>query len=251
LAESREVEEMREWFAEVERQFILNFVKDDRWEFLLNGLFVTLRITFFALIIGIVIGIVIAVVRSSYDKNEASMRQGLGRFILGFFNRICKIYLTVIRGTPVVVQLMIFYFVILVSVRDGETIGIIAFGINAGAYIAEIFRSGIMSVDIGQFEAGRSLGLNYVQTMWYIIIPQAFKTILPTLANEFIVLLKETAVVGYLAVQDITKAGHIIGGRTYSWLMPLLAVALVYLVLVMFFTWLVGKLERRLRASER
>ena len=242
---------MREWFAEVERQFILNFVKDDRWEFLLNGLFVTLRITFFALIIGIVIGIVIAVVRSSYDKNEASMRQGLGRFILGFFNRICKIYLTVIRGTPVVVQLMIFYFVILVSVRDGETIGIIAFGINAGAYIAEIFRSGIMSVDIGQFEAGRSLGLNYVQTMWYIIIPQAFKTILPTLANEFIVLLKETAVVGYLAVQDITKAGHIIGGRTYSWLMPLLAVALVYLVLVMFFTWLVGKLERRLRASER
>ena len=218
---------------------------------MLNGLIVTLRITFFALLIRIAIGIVISIVRSTYDKNADKMRPGIGRSMLWFFNVICKIYLTVIRGTPVVVQLMIFYFVILISIRSGVLIGIIAFGINAGAYIAEIFRSGIMSVDAGQFEAGRSLGFNYIQTMRFIIIPQAFKIILPTLANEFIVLLKETAVVGYVAVQDITKAGHIIGGRTYSWFMPLFAVALVYLVLVLFFTRLVSMLERRLRRNER
>jgi len=242
---------LQEWFDDLKRQFILNFVTSDRWQFLLNGLVVTLRITFFALMIGLVIGVVIAIVRSTYDKNAKDMRPGLGRFILWFFNVICKIYLTVIRGTPVVVQLMIFFFIILISVRSGEIIGIIAFGVNSGAYMAEIFRSGIMSVEVGQFEAGRSLGFNYIQTMWYIIVPQAFKTILPTLANEFIVLLKETAVVGYLSVQDITKAGHIIGGRTYSWFMPLIAVALVYLVLVMIFTKLVAVLERRLRRNER
>jgi ABC-type amino acid transport system permease subunit len=239
------------WFDEVKRQFILNFINDNRWQFLVNGLMVTLRITFFALLIGIAIGIVVAIVRSSYDKNVTSMKRGINRSLLIFFNAICKIYLTVIRGTPVVVQLMIFYFIILTSIRSGEMIGIIAFGINAGAYVAEIFRSGIMSVDNGQFEAGRSLGFNYIQTMRFIIIPQAFKNALPTLANEFIVLLKETAVVGYVAVQDLTKAGHIIGGRTFSWIMPLLAVALIYLILVMFFTWLVGRLERRLRRSER
>jgi len=239
------------WFDDIKRQFILNFITDDRWKFLLNGLIVTLRITFFALLIGIVIGVVVAIVRSTYDKNADKMRRGAGRFLLGFFNGICKFYITVIRGTPVVVQLMIFYFVILVRVRDGELIGLIAFGINAGAYIAEIFRSGIMSIDNGQFEAGRSLGLNYIQTMQYIVIPQAFKNILPTLANEFIVLLKETAVVGYLAVQDLTKAGDIIRGRTFSAFMPLFAVALIYLILVVFFSWLVSKLERRLRASER
>jgi len=242
---------LHEWFEEIKRQFILNFINDNRWQFLLNGLFVTLRITFFALIIGIAIGVVVAIVRSTHDKNADRIKRGTGLFLLRFFNGICKIYLTVIRGTPVVVQLMIFYFIILVSIRNGELIGIIAFGINAGAYIAEIFRSGIMSIDNGQFEAGRSLGFNYIQTMQHIIIPQAFKNILPTLANEFIVLLKETAVVGYVAVQDLTKAGDIIRGRTFSAFMPLIAVALVYLALVMFFTWLVGKLERRLRSSER
>jgi len=242
---------LQELFNEIQRQFILNFINDNRWQFLLSGLGVTLRITFFALLLGTVIGVAVAVVRSTHDKNAGNMRRGAGRFLLRFFNVICKIYLTVIRGTPVVVQLMIFYFVILVSIRNGELIGIIAFGINAGAYIAEIFRSGIMSVDNGQFEAGRSLGFNYIQTMRYIVIPQGFKNILPTLANEFIVLLKETAVVGYVAVQDLTKAGDIIRGRTFSAFMPLIAVALVYLALVMFFTWLVGKLERRLRNSER
>jgi len=242
---------LQEWFEKLQRQFVLNFITSDRWQFMLNGLVVTLRITFFALILGLIIGMVISIVRSTYDKNADQMKPGIGRFLLGFFNWVCKVYLTVIRGTPVVVQLMIFFFIILISVRSGEIIGIIAFGVNSGAYMAEIFRSGIMSVEIGQFEAGRSLGFNYIQTMRYIIIPQAFKTILPTLANEFIVLLKETAVVGYLSVQDLTKAGHIIGGRTYSWFMPLIAVALVYLVLVMLFTKLVGILERRLRRSER
>ena len=241
---------MQEWFENLKNLFILNFINDNRWHFLLNGLGVTLRITFFALLIGTAIGVVIAIVRSTYDKNAGAIRNGAGRFVLSFFNVICKFYLTVIRGTPVVVQLMIFYFVILVSIRNGELIGIIAFGINAGAYIAEIFRSGIMSIDNGQFEAGRSLGFNYIQTMRHIIIPQAFKNILPTLANEFIVLLKETAVVGYVAVQDLTKAGDIIRGRTFSAFMPLIAVALVYLSLVMFFTWLVGILERRLRSNE-
>ena len=242
---------MQDWIDQIVSQFTLNFIKDNRWQFLLNGLGVTLRVTFFAILIGIVIGVVIAIVRSSYDKNARNMKPGLGRFFLGFFNIICKIYLTVIRGTPVVVQLMIFYFIILMTVKNSVVIAMIAFGINSGAYLAEIFRSGIMSVDIGQFEAGRSLGFNYIQTMRYIIIPQAFKTILPTLANEFIVLLKETAVVGYLAVQDLAKAGDIIRGRTFSPFMPLIAVAMIYLAMVMFFTWLVGKLERRLRSSER
>ena len=242
---------MLDWFERIKSLFIFNFIDSNRWRFLVNGLAVTLRITFFALLIGIVIGIVVAIVRSTYDKNAAAMKRGPGRFVLRFCNGICKFYLTIIRGTPVVVQIMIFYYVILVSIKNAIPVAILSFGINSGAYMAEIFRSGIMSIDAGQFEAGRSLGFNYIQTMWYIIVPQAFKNILPTLANEFIVLLKETAVVGYIAVQDLAKAGDIIRGRTYTPFMPLIAVALVYLVLVMFFTWLVGKLERRLRASER
>ena len=245
------MQEFIEFFEEVRKLFVLNFIAGDRWRFLLNGLGVTLRITFFSLLIGLVIGVIVAIIRSTYDKNAGNIRSKLGYTILSAFNIICKIYLTVIRGTPVVLQLLIFWLVILISVRDTVLIGIIAFGINAGAYIAEIFRSGIMSIDNGQFEAGRSLGFNYIWTMWYIIVPQAFKNVLPTLANEFIVLLKETAVVGYIAVQDLTKGGHIIVGRTYSAFMPLVAVALIYLILVMFFTWLVGKLERRLRSSER
>ena len=242
---------MDAWFEEVKRQFVLNFVTDDRWRFLLDGLFITLRVTFFALIFGIIIGIVVAIVRSTYEKNYTEMRPGVGKIILMLINRICLIYLTVIRGTPVTVQLLIFYFVVLTNVSSGEIIGIIAFSINAGAYIAEIFRSGIMSIDTGQFEAGRSLGLNFVQTMYYIILPQAFKNILPTLANEFIVLLKETSVLGFIAVQDLTRGGTIISGRTYSPFMPLIAVALIYLSVVMVLTWLVGKLERRLRAGDR
>ena len=165
-------------------------------------------------------------------------------------NSLCKFYLTVIRGTPVVIQLMIMYYIIFASSRNGVLIAMLAFGINSGAYVAEIIRGGIMSMDRGQLEAGRSLGFNYVKTMRFIIVPQAMKSVLPALANEFIVLLKETSVAGYVAVKDLTKGGDIIRGVTYSAFMPLIAVAVIYLVLVMFFTWLVGKLERRLRSSD-
>lgn len=238
-------------FSDFQRDFYLNFIKDDRWRYLTSGLANTLKITFFAVLLGIVIGIVVATVRSSYDKVHDEMRPGPGKFLLSVLNAICKLYLTVIRGTPVVVQLMITYYIIFASSRNGIGVATLAFGINSGAYVAEIFRSGIMSIDPGQFEAGRSLGFNYVQTMRYIIIPQAFKTVLPTLANEFISLLKETSVAGYVTVRDLTMGGNIIRTATYSPFLPLFAVALIYLALVMFFTFMVGKLERKLRNSER
>ena len=221
----------------LKRQFEISFIDKDRWQLYLEGLGNTLIVTFFALILGIVIGAVVAIVRASYDKNYSEMKGGLGKILLAIFNIISKIYLTVVRGTPVVIQIMIMYYII--------------FAINSGAYVAEIFRGGIMSIDEGQFEAGRSLGFNYVQTMVYVIIPQAFKTVLPTLGNEFIVLLKETAVSGYVALIDLTRAGDIVRGATYQAFMPLFGVAAVYLIMVMFFSWLLGKLERRLRNDER
>lgn len=241
---------MAEWFAELKDEFILNFIDDNRWRYLVNGLGNTLKITLVSLIIGVVIGIVVAIVRSTWDLNRENMRKSFGKTMLSIGDKICRLYLTVIRGTPVVVQLMIIYYIIFASSNNGVAIAMLAFGINSGAYVAEIIRGGIMSIDHGQMEAGRSLGFNYVQTMWHVIIPQALKNVLPALANEFIVLLKETSVAGYVAVMDLTKGGDIIRGRTYSAFMPLIAVALIYLVMVMFFTWLVGKLERRLRNSE-
>ena len=189
--------------ADIKDDFVLNFIKDNRWKYLTDGLKITLEVTFFAVILGIVLGSVIAIIRSTYDTNYK------------------------------------------------VPIAILSFGINSGAYVAEIIRSGIMAIDRGQFEAGRSLGFNYIQTMIYIILPQAFKNILPALANEFIVLLKETSVAGYVALQDLTKGGDIIRSRTYSAFMPLITVAVIYLVMVMFFTYLVGRLERRLRNDER
>jgi len=241
---------MTEWFADLKADFIKNFITDNRWHYLTDGLKVTLIVTFFSTLVGIAIGVIIAMIRSTHDKNIDRMRKGAPYYLLKFGNVLCKIYLTVIRGTPVVIQLMIIFYVILASSNNKILTAVLAFGINSGAYVAEIIRSGIMSIDQGQFEAGRSLGFNYVQTMQYIIIPQAFKNVLPTLANEFIVLLKETSVSGYVALQDLTKGGDIIRGRTFSAFMPLIAVALIYLVLVMFFTYLVGKLERRLRNSD-
>ena len=237
-------------FESLKSQFILNFVDDERWRYLVNGLANTLKITFASVVLGIIIGMIIAIVRSTWDKTGADMRPGVGKFFLRLANGFCKLYLTVIRGTPVVVQLMIIYYIIFAASNNGVGIAMLAFGINSGAYVAEIIRGGIMSIDAGQFEAGRSLGLNYTQTMRHIIIPQAFKNVLPALANEFIVLLKETSVAGYVSVLDLTKGGDIIRGRTYSAFMPLIAVALIYLVLVIFFTWLVGRLERRLRSSD-
>lgn len=249
-AESQLWSRIAAWFAGIKSEFVLNFITKNRWRMLLNGLGTTLLITLFSCLMGIAIGVVVSIVRSTWDKAGADMRPGFSRGLLRVLNRIAVIYLTVIRGTPVVIQLMIAYYVIFASSRNGVFIAILAFGINSGAYVAEIIRGGILSIDAGQFEAGRSLGFNYVQTMRYVIIPQAFKNVLPALANEFIVLLKETSVAGYVAVRDLTKGGDIIRGVTYSPFLPLLAVAAIYLVMVMFFTWLVGKLERRLRSSD-
>ena len=206
--------------------------------------------TAFALLMGVVLGIVVSLIRVTWDKNGEEM-QGGSKVALRILNTISQVYLTVIRGTPAVVQLLIWWFVIFPSSRNGMMVASIAFGINSGAYVAEIFRGGIMAIDQGQMEAGRSLGFGYVATMRHIILPQAFKAVLPTLANEFIVLLKETAVAGYVSVSDLTYAGNIVGGNAYDYLFPLLLTALIYLVMVMFFTHLVGKLERRLRNSER
>lgn len=239
------------WFADLKADFVLNFIEEGRWRFITSGLKNTLIITLFAGIIGILLGVVVAIVRSSYDKTYADMKAGFKKGILAFVNFICKIYLTVIRGTPVVVQLMIMYYIIFATSRNSLLVAILAFGINSGAYVAEIVRSGIMSIDAGQFEAGRSLGFDYSKTMIYIIIPQAIKNVLPALANEFIVLIKETSVAGYVTIRDLTMGGNIIRAATYSPFMPLVAVAIIYLVLVMFFTWLIGKIERRLRNSER
>lgn len=228
-------------FQDLQEKFFLNFIKDDRWRFIVDGLKVTLEVTFLAVIIGIVIGFLVAIVRSTHDKTGK----------LRILDLLCKLYLTVIRGTPVVVQLLIIYFVIFASVPvDKIIVAVMAFGFNSGAYVAEIFRSGIMSIDNGQMEAGRSLGFTYGQTMLYIVMPQAFKNVLPALGNEFIVLLKETSVSGYIALQDLTKGGDIIRSQTYSAFMPLFAVAIIYLVMVLIFTKLVNMLERRLRNSD-
>lgn len=227
--------------SDFKERFILNFIKDDRWHYITDGLKVTLTVTFCAVLMGVILGFLLAIVRSTYDKT--------GR--LKILNALCNVYITIIRGTPVVVQLLIIYFVIFGSVDISKTlVAILAFGMNSSAYVAEIFRSGIMSIDNGQFEAGRSLGFNYRQTMIYIIMPQAFKNVLPALGNEFIVLLKETSVAGYIALQDLTKGGDIIRSRTYDAFMPLMAVAIIYLIMVMIFTKLVSMLERRLRNSD-
>lgn len=242
-----------DYFLKMKAKFILCFIDGDRWKWLVQGYKNSIIITFFALLLGMAMGIVIATIRSSYDKNEESLRLrgGIGYFILKVLNGICKIYVTVIRGIPVVVQLMIWYLVILVSQKNDILIASVAFGFNSAAYVAEIFRGGIMSIDNGQFEAGRSLGFNYVQTMIHIVIPQVIKTVLPTLLNEFIALLKETSVAGYVGIMDLTKAGDLIRGRTFEAFMPLIAVAIIYLVTVIVLTNIFSIFERRLRKNER
>lgn len=231
--------------------FEKNFLVDDRWLQLLEGLFVTIQITFFAAIIGIVLGFIIASIRATYDKNLSGKKcRSIGDVILKIVNGICNVYITVIRGTPIVIQLMIMYFIVMQSVRNGIYAAIVAFGLNSGAYVAEIVRSGIMSIDKGQFEAGRSLGFNYLQTMIHIIFPQAFKNILPALGNEFIVLIKETSVAGYVALKDLTYVGNLIRSRTYEAFFPLITIALIYLIIVMILSYFLKKLERRLRNSD-
>ena len=239
-----------EWLEDLCYDVYKCFIFDNRYEMYIEGLGNTLLLTFLALLLGVALGVVVALIRVTWDKNGSEM-SGIGKWVLAVANVVSKVYLTVIRGTPVVVQLLIMYFVVFASSRNKILVGALSFGINSGAYVAEIIRGGIMSIDQGQMEAGRSLGFGYVPTMRYIILPQAFKTVLPTLANEFIVLLKETAVAGYVGLCDVTYAGNIIGGNVYDYLFPLLMSAAIYLALVMFFTYLVGKLERRLRTSER
>ncbi|MBQ7235492.1 MAG: amino acid ABC transporter permease [Kiritimatiellae bacterium] len=219
--------------------FSLCFVKNGRWEYLANGLCVTLEVALAAIALGLVIGFIVAVIRSTHDK--------YGRFAL--LNLLAKVYLTVVRGTPMVVQLLITYYIILRSVDSKIAIAILAFGLNSGAYQAEIIRAGIVSIDPGQMEAARALGLSYWRAMLKIILPQAVRNVLPALGNEFIVLMKDTSIVGYIALIDLAKGGDIIRSQTYSVYLPYLSVAAVYLVLVMTFTWLLGRLERHLRAT--
>lgn len=226
---------------EFKRKFIQNFIEDNRYEWLLEGLGNTLTITFFAAILGIVIGFLIAIIRATSDRTGK----------LKFLDFLCRVYLTVIRGTPAMIQLLIMFYVIMVSSNNKILIAVLTFAINSGAYVAEIVRSGIMSIDNGQFEAGRSLGFNYASTMFHIIIPQAFKNVLPALMNEFITLLKETSICGYIGLMDLTRAGDFIRSRTYEAFFPLIAVALIYLVIVMILTALVNRLERRLRVGDR
>ena len=228
-------------WANFGEKFYQNFIADNRWRYLTDGLKNTVLISFFAVLIGVAIGFTIAMIRTTHDKT--------GQF--KFLNMLAKLYLTVIRGTPALIQLLLIYYVVFASVDVSKIlVACIAFGLNSGAYVAEIFRSGIMSIDRGQTEAGRSLGLNYWTTMWLIVMPQAIKNILPALGNEFIVLLKETSISGYIAIQDLTKGGDIIRSRTYEAFLPLISVALIYLVIVIALEKLVAAMERRLAKSD-
>lgn len=224
------------WWSDLSAEFYQNFIYNERWMQLLDGLTVTLYITLGAVVLGIILGILLALLRLSRNKLAS-----------GF----AKIYLTVFRGTPLLIQLLVINYVVFSGIRIPPVIvAIIAFGMNSGAYVAEIVRSGILSIDNGQTEAARSLGLNQTQTMRYIILPQAFKNILPTLANEVIVLLKETSIVGYITISDLTRAGDLIRSRTFSAFMPLIGVAIVYLLMTTLLSFIFGKLERRMRAHD-
>ncbi|MCI8527176.1 MAG: amino acid ABC transporter permease [Oscillospiraceae bacterium] len=227
--------------------FYQAFIENERWLQYLKGVGTTLLTTAMALCIGVVLGVVVAVLRTAHDQQ----RPGRKNFCLGAVNAIAKVYVTVIRGTPMMVQLLIMGLVIFRSSRNFTVVGALTLGINSGAYVAEIIRGGLMSLDPGQSEAGRSLGLGYMDTMRFIVIPQAFKTILPSLGNEFIILLKDTSLITVIGGKELLYAAQGIYGRTYETMYPLVGTACIYLLLVMGFSWLQGKLERRLRQSDR
>ena len=248
-----------EFLTWLQEQCYQTFIEDDRWRiYFLKGLGTTFKITIGALILGVIIGIIIAVVRSAYDSQRRHWH-GVGGILLGLGNLLCKLYLTVIRGVfmplinipPSTVQLLIMYFIIFGSSQNMMAAAIISFGVNSGAYVAEIVRSGIMSITKGQMEAGRSLGLNYATTMRCIIIPQAIKNILPALGNELITLLKETSICTVIGLMDLTKGAMIVQSRTYAPWVPYLSIAIIYLVIVLILTKLLGIFERRLRESDR
>ena len=228
-------------------KFYQAFIEADRWQQYLQGVGHTIMVTALALVLGVVLGVIVAIVRTAHDQQ----RPGKHNPLLGFIDAICKIYVTVIRGTPMLVQMLIMGFVIFKSSRNYTGIGILTLGINSGAYVAEIIRGGLMSLDPGQAEAGRSLGLTYVDTMRFIIIPQAFKAILPSLGNEFITLLKDTALIYTIGGKELVYAAQAIATRTFEQMFPLVGSAIIYLALVMLFTWLQSILERRLRQSDR
>ena len=236
-----------EWIQNFIFQCYQTFIHADRWKFFTDGLKITFIVTIGALLLGVIIGLIIAVIRTSHDLSTKKPH-----IALKILNMVSNVYLTVIRGTPMMVQLLIMGFVIMVPKSDTATIacGIITLGINSGAYVAEIARSGIMSIDRGQMEAGRSLGFNYVQTMWHFIIPQAIKNILPALGNEMITLLKDTSLVSVIALRDVTKQAQNIVSITYQAYVPYITLALIYLVIVVILTKLLGILERRLRNSD-
>ena len=220
---------------------------EDRWTMYFDGLITTVQVTIMALIIGVILGVVVALVRTAHDQQRPGHRNPF----LGLVNFVCKVYVTIIRGTPMMVQLLIMGLVIFASNRNKTLIGALSLGINSGAYVAEIIRGGLMSLDIGQTEAGRSLGLGYFDTMRFIVIPQAFKAILPALGNEFITLLKDTSLINVIGGKEVVYFAQAIITKTYQPMMPYLITAVMYLILVLIFTWLQGKLERRLRQSDR
>ena len=237
-----------DWLDRLGPHLYAAFLEGDRWRLYLQGLLTTLELTVVALIVGVVLGVLVAVVRTAHDQQRPGRRKNP---LLGIFNIICKIYTTVIRGTPMLVQILIWGFVIFASSRNKFMVGVVALGINSGAYVAEIVRGGLMSVDVGQSEAGRSLGLGYLDTMRFIIIPQAFKNILPSLGNEFITLFKDTSLVNTIGLTELTYRASRIAGTTFDYMPPYIGIAIMYLAVVIILTWLQGKLERRLRQSDR
>ena len=236
--------EFLDWFS---RGFSRAFLEGDRWKLYLKGMGITLELTITALVIGVILGVLVAVIRTAHDQQ----RVGSKNLALGILNALCKVYTTVIRGTPMMVQLLIWGFVIFKTSRNHTMVGILGLGINSGAYVAEIVRGDLMSVDVGQSEASRSLGLGYVDTMRFIVIPQAFKNILPALGNELITLFKDTSLVSAIGGTELVYFAEAVGAKTYEYMFPYVGIAVMYLIIVMLLTWLQGKLERRLRQSDR
>ena len=237
-----------DWLDRLGPRLYAAFLEGDRWRLYLEGLATTLELTVVALVVGVVLGVLVAVIRTAHDQQRPGRRRNP---ILGILNVICKIYTTVIRGTPMLVQILIWGFVIFASSRNKFMVGVVALGINSGAYVAEIVRGGLMSVDVGQSEAGRSLGLGYLDTMRFIVIPQAFKNILPSLGNEFITLFKDTSLVNTIGLTELTYRASRIAGVTFDYMPPYIGIAIMYLAVVIILTWFQGKLERRLRQSDR
>ena len=239
---------LMDWLDRLGPRLYAAFLEGDRWRLYLEGLLTTLELTVVALIVGVVLGVLVAVIRTAHDQQRPGRRKNL---LLGFCNGVCKVYTTVIRGTPMLVQILIWGFVIFSSSRNKFMVGVVALGINSGAYVAEIVRGGLMSVDMGQSGAGRSLGLGYLDTMRFIVIPQAFKNILPSLGNEFITLFKDTSLVNTIGLAELTYRAARIAGNTFDYMPPYIGIAIMYLVVVIILTWLQGKMERRLRQSDR